>query len=428
MKRSSQKLKWRSRAGTASINGAPCRDADVVENSLSAFTLVELLIAMAIFVTLATIAVSAWRGTEQDRVSNAAAIFKNALEGAKSRALKSGENRGLRLIIDPNNGRAVTSLVYVDGGRFVTGKLVAEFDNRGTGTYSSNPTSDTGPPAYNPVSSGRWRVACADVDQSLWTTYQERGLIGPGTLIEIPTGQSNWMRFTGKTELDSGGNTWWVLGPGILVGELKVSSDSSAPANGRDNVTYGAPNPADLTGSGLGLPTAFATEPLDYRMQLMPTILAGSEPISLPANTCIDLDGSKIPQSWRPLLPNKSYYGPESGFMDIVFSPRGGLNRPLTTEGLLHFRVGSIGDLLLAQGSGLGLPNDASQPVVLTDAEHGGKLVSIITQTGIVLNADVYPSIDSGNGPNNEAYNFNSPPSGSVLNPYYYVLYGKESK
>jgi len=389
--------------------------ASALKGKRQAFTLVELLVAMAIFITLATLTISAWRGNDEDRVSNAAATFKNALEGAKSRALKSGENRGLRLVLAPDNNRIVTSVMYIDGGQFLTGQLVAEYDNRD----ADSPFNDT----VVPNSSGRWRVTCADADVNLWNTLALRGLIGGGTLIEIPTSSSNWMRFTGQKE-QIAGRDWWILDAGgKLLGQISKTPDPDPPANGRNSVTFGVANAGE---PGIGLDTSTATAPLNYRMQLMPALLAGADPITFPANTCIDLDGSKVPAGWRP-TPIKPNYGPQSGYMDIIFSPRGGVNRPLTTEGVLHFRVGAISDLILAQGSSTSLPNTQAAPIVITDPEHGGKLVSIITQTGITLNADVYPSLDVNSGFNNDAYNFNAPPP-SAVSPYYYVLYGKESK
>lgn len=397
----------------------------------SAFTLVELLVAMAIFVTLAAIAISAWRGNDQDRVSNAAAIFKNSLEGAKSRAVKSGESRGVRLTLDPNNNRIVTSLIYVDGGRYESGNLFAEYDNRGTGSYSSNPSTD--PEGYDAASSGRWRVACADTDTNLWNAYLDRGLIGTGTLIEIPLGQSSWFRFTGATQI-IGGIKWWVLQQGDITGQTtSTTTTMDYPEAGRDRITYGSANPGEGLSSNqsiYGLPTSTASAAIPYRMQLLPAMLAGAEPISLPPNTCIDLDGSKVPTTWRPTVA-KPKYGPPSGYMDILFSPRGAIDRPLTTEGILHFRLTTIGDLLLAQGASTNLPNQYAAPIVVTDPEHGAKLVSVITQTGVTLNADIYPSLDVNPGYNNDAYNFNDSTvtsDASITNPYYYALYGKEGK
>src|SRR5690606_11066850 len=78
-----------------------------------AFTLVELLVAMTIFSILAVMTLSALRSNDSDRISAATGTLRNALEGARSRAIKSRQVRGLRLITDPNDSRIVTSLIYV---------------------------------------------------------------------------------------------------------------------------------------------------------------------------------------------------------------------------------------------------------------------------------------------------------------------------
>ncbi|HWL10753.1 MAG TPA: prepilin-type N-terminal cleavage/methylation domain-containing protein, partial [Planctomicrobium sp.] len=97
----------------------------------SAFTLVELLVAMGIFVILASLAVTGYQSTyNMDQVGQAASTVRASLEGARSRAIKAKGRRGLRLLLDPQDRRIVTSLAYVSPPETVTGYLRLEFDNR----------------------------------------------------------------------------------------------------------------------------------------------------------------------------------------------------------------------------------------------------------------------------------------------------------
>ncbi|WP_437191677.1 pilus assembly FimT family protein [Planctomicrobium sp. SH527] len=386
----------------------------------TAFTLVELLVAMTIFVILATITVTGFRGSDSDRVSNAAAAFKNALEGAKSRAVKSGETRGLRLILSPTNGREVTSLVYVDGGRYESGELRFEFNN----TMTIN----------------RWQVQ--STNPALWNTLRTQSLIGPGTRFQT-TESGEWFTLVAEV-IPNDPASWWYIdhAPANAIAANPALPPESTVGSGWRL------EPSDLddlaTPSTYGVSTAVASAPRPYRIQIAPMILAGAEPISLPPNTCIDLDGSKVPYGWRPnpaATPAKPNYGPsipgsaESRPIDILFTPKGTVARPLTTEGILHFRVASTIDLGLWNTATTkpAAPNSTTRtnPVVAIDPERGGKLVSVMTQTGSLVNADIYPSKPVGTAYNQVGYDFNdTADTGNTAyrSPYTFILYGKESK
>ena len=77
------------------------------------------------------------------------------------------------------------------------------------------------------------------------------------------------------------------------------------------------------------------SEPGDYEIELPPRILP-QEPILLPKDTVIDLDGSRIPAVWRPSVATGGEF---SQFMDVVFSPRGNVIGSAASRGVLHFYV-----------------------------------------------------------------------------------------
>jgi hypothetical protein len=81
--------------------------------------------------------------------------------------------------------------------------------------------------------------------------------------------------------------------------------------------------------------------PEDYEIELQPRLIP-MEPVVLPDNTCIDLDGSKIPEAWRPWaagVAQSSGNSQYSQYIDIVYSPRGNLLGDLASGGLIHFCV-----------------------------------------------------------------------------------------
>jgi len=69
------------------------------------FTLVELLVAMAIIIALSALALAVVPAAlDQDRTTDGATLTKQWLMISKSRAARDNLPRGVRLIVDPNKG------------------------------------------------------------------------------------------------------------------------------------------------------------------------------------------------------------------------------------------------------------------------------------------------------------------------------------
>ncbi len=391
-----------------------------------AFTLVELLVAMGIFVVLAALTVSAFRGTDGDRVTNAAATFKSALEGAKSRAVKMNQTVGLRLNLSPNNGRQVTSLIYVVGDETYETEARFEYDNR----------DDMSLPADRP----KWLIV--GTDQALWTDLKNKNRIGKGTRV----------RFQGRlfTLNEPIYNHVWSTSANFD----DISTEESSglfPEEGRpDSRRPNDPEASELDdmATPIGLQYAVASKSSACVIYLTAGILPGAEPIPLPVNACIDLEGSKVPKDW---FPNNGDPGTNNdlnkyglritsngttvlGPMDIMFTPNGTVAAPLTTEGILHFRVASTLDLMASESLTSGSLRNSSgnpsakqeYPVVVSNPQRGAKLVSIFTQTGNVMNADVYPHPSLQAEFNSHAAVVDGGPGS--YRPYDFIIYGKESK
>jgi len=360
-----QQYGHRLRHGRCSGGQCPCP-----VNMPAGFTLVELLVAMAIMVILATLSISAFRGNDSDRISAATATLRNALEGARSRAIKSGQVRGLRLITDPNDGRIATSMVYVG---------------------APDPGYDEGTDAKGVViyKSGSWSFKTS---AGTWTNLISRGLLTFPTRIEIPKDSGNWH----IAKSSNGADTV------ILAGQYLPSS--------WDTTLGWIPSPRDST-----VTTQAQSLPIEYRLELSPTILPGSEPILLPRTTCIDLDGSDIPSSWYKGTPSMLY----STTMDILFSPRGDVLGPVKAKGILHLRIANSSDQLLFQSTNTRSSGDAY--VLPADPEHPAKAISVFAQTGGILISELN-SLGDTNGV------FNNEPANSSSKPYLNAIRGRETR
>ena len=116
-----------------------------------------------------------------------------------------------------------------------------------------------------------------------------------------------------------------------------------------------------------------------------------AEPILLPEGVVIDLDGSAVPDNWRPPA-GAAETVPYSNRMDLLFSPRGTVTGPEAAAGLLHFYLTTAADVddsfvilgraQVNQGGSPGIPGDGQ---FSTDRPIGDRaLVSVFTQTGKV--------------------------------------------
>jgi len=395
----------------------------------SAFTLVELLVAMGIFVILASLTVGGFRSAyDSDRVGEAASTLRAGIEGARSRAIKSKEKRGLRLLLDPQDNRMVTSIVYVGEPEVVEGYLRVEYDNR--------ESPEPGPAGQ------LWRVfAVPDPDApmesyQLWKPLFERGLLrlsSPQCTVEFAGKRYQLVRRSTQGSLPD--DYAWIIDSGF-VNSTPAPDESPEYVDDDDDLGGYRPNNADPqetsgSGSPIGLPRAVVSMPMKYKLHLLPAVLEGTNPVALPRNTCIDLDGSKIPEAWRPGSTGRNY-GPIAGSevlpMDILFTPRGQLDRTLVAEGFLHFRLADRNDVMAARTTSPAsafLPNTGASPIVVKNPEHPGKLVSLVTRTGVLRISNVFGEGSTSSPPdyNNQLFDLTA-----GERPFDYAIYGREAK
>ncbi len=320
------------------------------------FTLVELLVVIGILLLLATIAVGAYRGVSSaDRVSGAARNFKTSLEGARSRAIADGQPRGLRLVLDPNIPHVVTSVVPIGAVEYHEG-VFDEFVWDAT----------------------NYRWVCLDRTLIL-RRIDARNLAAPGVRIELPAYSGKWYPILSYEDLDF---------DGILGGSEDANGDSLLNMFGAGSIS-GGPYSGDTCDAIAVRGEIFQTTQFDsvpYRLQLAPPILPGAEPVVFPRGVGIDLNGSLVPNAWRPDTTADFY----STSMDIMFAANGSLTGGITGTGLLHLYFGDVEDIERSAALRGDVPMiDGDFPVVPAQPQSADQLVTLFTQTGMSVVADV---------------------------------------
>ena len=274
-------------------------------NRRSGYTLIELLIVIAIITIILTMTlVSVNYLTNSSRVTDAASQVQSFFAGARDRAIFERDLRGIRLFVDPNNPRAVSSMAYLQPGeRWSVGTV----DLKRLDTDDDNVADSP-------------EVFIVEGFNLGWWQLKRRGLITEGSVIEIPQNSGQFYEVsTSLIQVDQP--------PGNL-------QDPPVPEQLLLRIPYAEPG-----GGNSSAVTAF--QGLTYEIQL-PSQLLPQEPSILPEGIVIDLDGSQIPTAWRPDPADAQ--GQFSPFMDVFFSPRGNIVGTAASSGLIHFYVTSDED------------------------------------------------------------------------------------
>jgi Tfp pilus assembly protein FimT len=393
------------------------------------------MISISIFVILLTLTVSGFRASmNADRDVNAISTFRNAIEGARSRAIKSGQIRGLRLITDANNPLVATSLVYVGSARTLEGQLpTSNYPAWYTEDTNGNGQLDGGEDLNGDgLLTSRWFVSVND------TTFSD--LKTQGFLLE-----GNRMRFS-ISEDGFGTEPWYTI---QYIESMADGVDVNGDMDLYDVTLVEYVRPSDNYTQKIG-PTGTL---LYYQVELSPTILPGAEPIIMPSGYGIDLDGSRVPSGWR-IREDKNGNGQIDGSetdvnssglfefatgyasnMDLLFTPDGTMVGSLASEGVLHFVVAALNDISLFQTNtsvGRTRSLSGSFPVGGTstypdiwlqrDTENDRKVLSLFAQSGGIVISDLYNPVGDTDGTFNNEYFSNSP------SPFLNALLGLEAK
>ena len=363
------------------------------------FTLVELLVVVGIALLLTTFTVLGINFTfESERVRSGSRQLQSMLEGARDRAIFAREPRGVRFLLDndPLNGRKVSSMVYIGAGEeWREGSIILRRPDFVDG--SGNPQSDNVVDSIdfdNDGASPETELFMVEGSpETLWNNLLLRGYLPPfeydsngnGTLDPVEDVNSNgvWDQRTARIKIPGDKNGTWYTVSTFWLGKdpqrpnrLQLMTQYRDPGTTPDGVINGFED-----GAG----------PTSYILELPPRVLPDAEPILLPGNVVIDLDGSAVPDSWRPPA-GAAETVPYSNRMDILFSPRGTVTGPESAAGLLHFYLALAADVddsfvVLSRPQ----VNQGDSPLIPGDGQFSAEkpvgdraLVSVFTQTGKV--------------------------------------------
>ncbi|QDT23837.1 Tfp pilus assembly protein FimT/FimU [Gimesia chilikensis] len=311
------------------------------------FTLVELLVVISILAILVVMTVSSINlALSSDVTRSASRQVQSYLAGARDRAIYAKEPRGVRFLIDPNDPTIVTSMVYIASSPdWIQGVIRLErIDTTG------NSTPDT--------------ILHVRGNGTDWRFLYLRKQLKDGARIKIPG--------------DASGSWYTIDLNNSPISEPEPANPNSPLPNEynwrtdeilRLSTPYRDPGTSDPDQQ-----VAFApgSGPSTYLLELPPVVLSGEEPTLLPNNTCIDLDRSYLPASWRITgrsfgddgqpgvagvnddgsggnddLNEYLWAGSDdhrlySSQLDLMFSPRGSVTGSEAGGGKIHFVIDAI--------------------------------------------------------------------------------------
>lgn len=366
------------------------------------FTLTELIVVIAIVVIMMGITISAVQVTRNSEVVRTGARqAQSYYEGARTRAFSRKAPVGVRLLPevnadDPDDKSVITSMVYIAEGEIDlgTGRIIIEEDINGNGDV--DPEEDYNGD-YHPVNNPGFTD-----DGSLlifegnlqpygqdWGDLFRSGLLKFGQTITIgSSGTKSTHIITDLSPIDPDDPEVPQV-PVYLGGSLNPSNPSEWPRYHVMTIFPGFGVVPDSNGEAA---------PVEYELQLAPTIFEKADPIILPQNTVIDLKSSVIPGNWDIAGTDSDDY------FDIMFSPRGTVLDEPGAAGLIHLVVARREDveLNLRIGDLVKVPISAALEVPTTPPTVSARdskrfrgdlrIVSIFTQSGTVTSSRIDPT------------------------------------
>lgn len=309
------------------------------------FTLVELLVAMAVIVVLATIAIAVVPSAiEQDRTADAAATIQQHLIIAKARATREQNGRGIRFILDGGlNDPIRASAQGADGVRY-GGFYSTEMQYieaaptlvpNPLGLTTKDPVTNLDPP-YVDLSNGLTFTLknMPDTSEAILVMQNDLGARWFPKLICPELGRDSFGR--------------------PLRFEIYDLQKTGTPNEWNLVVGYDPPNlpPANtLLGAG--------TAQRSYRFAIEPRSrpILGEPNIPLPKNVCVDLNANvSVPGASDP-----SGRGQPIDF-EVMFAPNGQVTDP-QTAGSIYLWVRDYSKLDPANGLSLDMRPASTGPL-----------------------------------------------------------------
>jgi prepilin-type N-terminal cleavage/methylation domain-containing protein len=377
-------------------------------NHRAGFTLVEMLISITIFVILATISLSAFRDSKHDKVASASRQLVASINGARSRAAKTVEPRGIRLLRDKTDWTLITGIQYIGQAQIVSGNARVQIN-----------------------ANGNVQLRLPGGQSGDWAALRNEGLLKPGARIRLPADEFGRWYVISTQGFSPDTDTLQIVG---LIDHAEWNErtglyelDPVAPATAQFQGTAGRSN----------------SVPIPYLLRLSAQELPETEPILFPPGVVIDLQSSIVPSSWLTFedtnqngeldsnendgVTSAPGWDNSNGILDditfdIPVSPNGTVSGPLTGAGpiTLYFCTRDDVDRMRSMPGYVSgaIPGDFEN---YTDPDHPSserKVVTLIPQTGLLYVSDVNGADGQTSG---AGYRY-------ADNPFSYARAGKEGR
>lgn len=331
-----------------------------------AFTLVELLVAMAIFVVLATIAISAYRGvSDVDRLRNGTQQLQSMINGARSRAIKEKLPRGLRLLPSPTDPTCIDRMVYIGSLPNITASASAGVLQ----IIDDTPRVEMDDPPYSTIIRGR--------------------------LLSIPSAASSQLFSELFPHVNNGGTTTGAFTTAAIQRYgLRIRLGADGDWYRIESVDFD-PGPPEIR-IRLAEPYRFAsttgtTTIRACEIELGPVVLPGAEAVSLPRNIVIPLQQNP-PAGSGPHPHFAQVIQPVVGAnqqIDILFGTNGSLYGT-QTAGVLRFLLVDRQDHELGRIEGI--TDSAGDPIEAPVSTQ--RVVTVVGATGAAYRTESGPRGD----------------------------------
>jgi prepilin-type N-terminal cleavage/methylation domain-containing protein len=280
-----------------------------------AYTLIELLVAIAIILALAALAAAFLpRVNGNQNLIRSMDQLEQWLLTAKMRAKRDGLATGLRFNPDPNNPGMFSEVQYIQQPEPLSGGWISA-----TATPNSKPYGSGTPPLYLNggilLSASNGTVTFYNVDfYNGQSTVPTDWLVQPGDFLEVQGGS---LYYIGAVVPPPSGQpaTQLALGP----------TNPSPPP-------YTHPNAYEQS-------LTIAAPTTNYRIFRQPRLLTGEAPLELPHNFVVDGSNSALFN-----IPLRSVPGaPYGGYEEILFAPSGAVTGHGASNGKIYVAVHEVG-------------------------------------------------------------------------------------
>lgn len=275
--------------------------------SRGAYTLIELLVAIAIILALAALAAAFLpRVSGNQNLIRSMDQLEQWLLTAKMRAKRDGLATGLRFNPDPNNPGMFSEVQFIQQPEPLSGGWISATNTPGSVPYNSLYLN-----GGILLSASQGTVTFGNVDfyngqPSVPTDW----LVQPGDFLEV---QNGGVYYIGAIVPSSGGQTATQLA-------LGPTNPSPPP--------YTHPNSYEMALT-ITVPTT------NYRILRQPRLLTGESPLELPNNFVIDGTNSALFN-----VPLRSVPGaPYGGYEEILFAPSGTVTGHGASNGKIYMCV-----------------------------------------------------------------------------------------